>query len=81
MGNIRDMKSNWIERDEVKDRGDMLGLHDDEVDKDDENGEADGRLRKTPRNPLRRGTACVRCRSKKLKCTGERPVCSAARIA
>lgn len=28
------------------------------------------------RQSLRRGTACVRCRSKKLKCTGERPTCS-----
>jgi hypothetical protein len=28
------------------------------------------------RQSLRRGTACVRCRSKKLKCTGERPMCS-----
>lgn len=28
------------------------------------------------RQSLRRGTACVRCRTKKLKCTGERPTCS-----
>lgn len=28
------------------------------------------------RQSLRRGTACVRCRSKKLKCTGERPTCA-----
>ncbi|KAJ9099207.1 hypothetical protein QFC21_004087 [Naganishia friedmannii] len=28
------------------------------------------------RQSLRRGTACVRCRKKKLKCSGERPVCA-----
>jgi len=43
---------------------------------DDEEIDADGRPRKRPRNSLKRGTACVRCRTKKLKCTGERPVCS-----
>jgi hypothetical protein len=77
MGVMRDTCSNWIERDEAKARDDMLGMHDDEMNKDDEDGEAGGRLRKKPRYSLRRGTACVWCRSEKLKCTGERPVCSA----
>ncbi|KAJ9116361.1 hypothetical protein QFC22_004802 [Naganishia vaughanmartiniae] len=28
------------------------------------------------RQSLRRGTACIRCRKKKLKCSGERPICT-----
>lgn len=76
LDDMGEMRPNWIERDDVKEEDDMLGMQDDELDEDDEDGEADGRPRKKPRNSLRRGTACVRCRSKKLKCTGERPVCS-----
>jgi len=71
-----EMTSNWIEGDDGRDGDDMLGGQDDELDDDDDDGDTDGRPRKRARNSLRRGTACVRCRSKKLKCTGERPICS-----
>lgn len=41
-----------------------------------EGGSATALENRRKRQSLRRGTACVRCRSKKLKCTGERPTCA-----
>lgn len=75
-GELGETASNWLEGDDGREGEEMLVAHDDELEDEDDDGETDDRPRKKQRNSLRRGTACVRCRSKKLKCTGERPVCS-----
>lgn len=75
-GEFGETASNWLEGDDGRDGEEMLVANDDELEDDEDDGELDDRPRKKQRNSLRRGTACVRCRSKKLKCTGERPVCS-----
>jgi hypothetical protein len=75
-GKLGETASNWLEGDDGREGEEMLIAHDDELEDEDDDGETDDRPRKKQRNSLRRGTACVRCRSKKLKCTGERPVCS-----
>jgi hypothetical protein len=75
-GELSETVSNWLSGDDGREGEDMVVAHDDELEDEDDDGETDARPRKKQRNSLRRGTACVRCRSKKLKCTGERPVCS-----
>lgn len=65
--------------DDDETRTESYGMNDMTMTPQDQGGEgstAAAAENRRKRQSLRRGTACVRCRSKKLKCTGERPTCS-----